>query len=196
MRISAVKTRNNHPRSGFTLLEMVIVLVIVAVTVGGAVTFMIRSSDERQLLNTTEEIEVLAKRARTISILHQTPYAIEFRPGRVKLLPLAEAGVDERTTALGRTIGGERVQQAGPGGRQPVREEIVLGGDQSMFIRRWNSEAMLPMSDRIIHIWRFDPDGLCEPVTVRLVRGESWINSTFHPLTATVPEDGREFEFR
>lgn len=175
---------------------MVIVLVIVAVTVGGAVTFMIRSSDERQLLNTTEEIEVLAKRARTISILHQTPYAIEFRPGRVKLLPLAEAGVDERTTALGRTIGGERVQQAGPGGRQPVREEIVLGGDQSMFIRRWNSEAMLPMSDRIIHIWRFDPDGLCEPVTVRLVRGESWINSTFHPLTATVPEDGREFEFR
>lgn len=197
MRISAAKTRNSRrPGSGFTLLEMVIVLLILAVTIGGAVTFMIQSSDERQLRESSDHIELLAKRARTISILHQTPYAIEFRPGRVKLLPLAESGVDERTTALGRTIGGERVELAGPTGRQPVREEVVIDNDQAMFIRRWNSDALLPMSDRIIHIWRFDPDGLCEPVTVRLERGDSWMSSTFHPLTATVPEDGREFEFR
>ena len=77
---SAAKTTES--RRGFTLLEIVIVLAIAAVIMGGAVGMMVYSSDERVLRDASGEIEMLAKRARTTAILQQTPYALEFRQGR------------------------------------------------------------------------------------------------------------------
>lgn len=178
--ISAVRTCDRH--RGFTLIEIVMVLAISAMLLGGAVALMVFRTDERALRNAAGEIELLAKRARTIAILHQTPYALEFRPGSVRLLPLAEAGQDETKTALGQTIGGEKVETDDGS----VHDAYTLDGDMACFVRRWNSADWLPMSDRIIHVWRFDPDGLCEPVSVRLSVGPNFIETTFHPLTATV----------
>ena len=36
--------------------------------------------------------------------------------------------------------------------------------------------------------WRFDPNGLCEPISVRyeIDEGESWLEQDYHPLTASV----------
>ena len=72
------------------------VLAIAGIVMGGAVGFMIFSSDERALRNASGEIELMAKRARTIAILQQTPYAVEFREGRVNLLPWAQAGMQDK----------------------------------------------------------------------------------------------------
>jgi hypothetical protein len=160
------------------------VLAITAALIGGAVTFMVFNSDERELRNASGEVELLAKRARTIAILQQKPYAIEFRPGSIRLLPFAEAGQDETQTALGQTIGGEVVETGSQNG--PVRDRINLNAPMEPFVRRWNTEDWLPMSDRIIHVWRFDPDGLCEPLGVRLNLGRNYIETIYHPLTATV----------
>lgn len=168
------------------------VLAIAAMLAGGAVAFMIFSSDERMLRDYSGQIELLAKRARTVAILQQTPYAIEFRPGRVKLLPFAEAGQDESRTALGQRIGGERVEPQPQGENSPVRDEVVLKEGMATFLRRWNSDEWLPMSDRITHIWRFDPDGLCEPVGIRLVVGPNFIEDAYHPLTASIRETAME----
>lgn len=187
MTTSAARTSDRS--RGFTLIEIVMVLAIATLLMGGAVALMFYSSDERILRDTSGEIEVLAKRARTISILQQTPYALEFRPGRVRLLPLAEAGNDEKTTALGRSIGGAAALDESKGaGRGPVREEMTVDSDIAVFIRRWNGSNWLPMSEQTTHIWRFDPDGLSEPVSIRLVVGESSAEDTYHPLTATISE--------
>ena len=176
--------RTCKPSHGFSLLEIVMVLAIAAALLGGAVTLMVFNSDERELRNASGEIELLAKRARTIAILQQTPYAIEFRPGSVRLLPFAEAGQDETKTALGQTIGGEVVHTDSPNG--PVHDQISLDAGMQSFVRRWNTEDWLPMSDRMIHVWRFDPDGLCEPLGVRVAIGRNYIETIYHPLTATV----------
>jgi prepilin-type N-terminal cleavage/methylation domain-containing protein len=182
--------RTSSKRSGFTLIEIVMVLAIASMLLGGAVAVMVFSSDERELRDTSGQIELLAKRARTIAILQQTPYAIEFRPGIIRLLPLAEAGQEEKKTALGQTVGGEKVEFDDPNG--PVRNELTLGAGIASFIRRWNTEEWLPMSDRIIHIWRFDPDGLCEPLGVRFTIGRNYIEDTYHPLTAAIRETAME----
>ena len=71
--------RTTKPQRGFTLIEIVMVLAIAGVVMAGAVGFMISSSDERALRNTSGEIELLAKKARASAILHQTSYALEFR---------------------------------------------------------------------------------------------------------------------
>jgi prepilin-type N-terminal cleavage/methylation domain-containing protein len=180
---SAARTNERRRPAGFTLIEIVIVLAIAAVVMGGAVGLMVYSSDERVLRNASGEIELLAKRARTTAILLQTPYALEFREGRVKLLPLAEAGRDEKFTAGGNKIGGERVLTD-----SAERWDYELEGGMQVLVRRWNSREFLPTRKNTVHVWRFDPNGLCEPISVRLVLDESWAEDTYHPLTATIRE--------
>ena len=177
---SAAKT--NRP-TGFTLLEIVIVLAVSAIILGSAVGLMVFSSDKRVLSETSGEIELLAKRARTTAILQQTPYALEFREGVVRLLPLAEAGNDEKRTAGGHRIGGEPVTPSGGEHRQ-----YMWDGALEVFIRRWNSTEWLNTGKNSLHIWRFDPTGLCEPISVRLVLDKSWEEDTYHPLTASIHE--------
>lgn len=195
MTISAARIYKRPGRSnGFTLIEIVLVLVIAAVLVGGAVGYMVYSSDERVLRDVSGEVELLAKRARTTSMLQQTPYALEFREGVVRLLPLAQAGADEKLTALGATIGGDRVDEETPGRRSPVHAEYRFPGDMNVVIRRWNSDAWLTTQRNSLHIWRFDPDGLSEPISLRYEINESRLQDTFHPLTASIRET--EFEIR
>jgi len=186
MMTSAVRTGERH--GGFTLIEIVLVMLIAGVIIGGAVGYMVYSSDERVLRDTSGEVELLAKRARTTSVLQQTPYALEFRDGVVRLLPLAEAGADEKLTVLGRTIGGDRVDEDAPRTRAPVRAEYRFPAGMNVVIRRWNSDTWLTTEKNSLHIWRFDPDGLCEPITLRYEINESRAQDTFHPLTATIRE--------
>ncbi len=182
---SAVKTSKHGRPRGFTLIEIVIVLAIAAVVMGGAVGLMVYSSDERVLRNASGEIELLAKRARTTAILLQKPYALEFREGIVKLMPLAEAGRDEKRTVGGRRIGGEPVVQESGG----ERWQYQLEGGMEVSVRRWNSSAWLATRKKTVHVWRFDPNGLCEPISVRLALENSWTEDSFNPLTATVREN-------
>lgn len=183
MTISAVRTRSDRSRGGFTLLEIVIVLAIAALIMGGAMGMMIYSSNERLLSDASGEIELLAKRARTTAILQQTPYALEFREGIVRLMPLAQAGRSEKRTVGGRRIGREPVDDGGG-----ERWELPLERDLSVFIRRWNTSEWLPTVKNAVHVWRFDPTGLCEPISVRLTVDSSWSEDTYHPLTATIRE--------
>ena len=163
------------------------VLAIAAVVMGGAVGLMIYSSDERTLRDASGEIELMAKRARVTSILHQTPYALEFREGIVRLLPLAEAGKDEKKNAFK-----SRGEVAPPAEAANESRQFVFENGLNVFIRRWNSDEWLGTAKSAVHVWRFDPDGLCEPVSVRLTLDKSWSEDTYHPLTATIRESALE----
>lgn len=174
---------------GFTLLEIVIVLLVFAVILGGAITTVVLSSSERALLNASGEIELLAKKARTASILHQKPYAIEFRENSLRLLPFVVASQSERKTALGNEIGGTAVDRESD---PTFREEISIDPDITLSIRRWNSANFVAPSKNFVPVWRFDPNGLSEPITVRMTVGESYAQDTYHPLTATIADSELE----
>ncbi len=179
--ISAAKTSHDPAHAGFSLLEIVIVLAIAAVILGGAVGRMVYSSDERVIRNTSGEIELLAKRARTMAILHQAPYALEFRQKQVRILPYAEAGEDERRKIRGREIGGAVVKDA-----EESENEIQLPAEMQISIRRWNADKWLPTGKDTVHVWRFNSDGLCEPISVRMALENSQGEDDYHPLTATI----------
>jgi prepilin-type N-terminal cleavage/methylation domain-containing protein len=183
--ILAVRTTKRQ--RGFTLIEIVMVLAISAIVMGGAIGLMIFSSDERVLRNASGEIELLAKRARTIAILNQTPYALEFREGIVRLLPLAQAGMDLKESSRRR----EKIDESEATGGDESRQ-ISLEGGVEISIRHWNSEQWLTTLKKTVHVWRFDPDGLCEPISIRYSLGKSWAEDTFHPLTATISESALE----
>jgi type II secretory pathway pseudopilin PulG len=174
---------------GFTLLEIVIVLLVAGIVFGAAIAVMLGSSTKRTLASASSEIELLAKKARTASILHQKPYAIEFRENSLHLLPFAEASETERTTALGNQIGGTAVDsQTGP----TLHEDLSIDSDISLSVRRWNSGDFLTPAKNLVPVWRFDPNGLSEPITVRMTIGESYAQDTYHPLTATIADSELE----
>lgn len=183
-----------HPKiysnssAGFTLLEIVIVLIIAALVVGGSIATVMLNDSERILSNQSGEIELLAKKARTSAILHQTPYAIEFHPNSIKLLPLSQSVLNKRTTALGREIGGSDNTPPAPRATQT----LSIDPNILISIRRWNTADFITPDKNVIPVWRFDPDGLCEPITVRLTLDNSYAQDTYHPLTATITDSELE----
>lgn len=189
--ISAARTTEFRP--GFTLIEIVMVLAIAAMVAGGAITYMVVSSDERALKDVSGDVEVMAKRARATSILQQTPYALEFRQGEVRLLPFAESGLDDMKMPSGNDIGGNRVESEGqPKARTPVRDQMALPGNMVVSIRRWNSQTMIPLERNRVEVWRFDPDGLCEPIAIHYAMEKSWAEDAYHPLTASIRDSQLE----
>ncbi len=185
-----VKARNPATaKGGFTLLEIVVVLLLAGVVFGGAVAVMVGSSTQRTLTSASGEIELLAKKARTASILHQKPYAIEFRENSLHLLPYAEASETERTTALGNEIGGTVAD--GESG-STLREDVSMDPKISLSMRHWNTQDFIIPTKNLVPVWRFDPNGLSEPVTVRMTIGESYAEDTYHPLTATIADSELE----
>lgn len=183
--ISAVRTIKG--RRGFTLLELVIVLAIASLVMGGAIGMMVYSSDERALRDASTEIESMAKRARASAILNQTPYALEFTEGLVRLMPLAEVVGMEGAMPTGTQIAmDDSAPMAGD------RSEFSLGKDMELHVRRWGAKGWDNVEKKVVHVWRFDPDGLCEPLGLRLVLGGNWIEDEYHPLTAAIRETQME----
>ncbi len=183
MMISAARIRSNKPHAaGFTLLEIVVVLVIIAVISGGAIGMMVLSSDERKLDDATSEIESMAKRARTIAGLQQRPYALEFNDGKVSLMPLAEAMLppDRREEAAALLEAG--AQQTN---RFTSEHASWTAGDgMVILVKRWASDEFISITGKNREVWRFDPESPCEPISVRLQLEKSWEEAEFNPLTA------------
>jgi len=181
---SAVRThRAAKPTgTGFTLLEIVIVLAIIMVLAGGAVGYMVYNSATRRMQRAAGEVEMMAKRARALAILGQTPYSLVFCDGRVRMMPLAEVGVEdpEHLEEL-RAIATEE------GRPVPIHAEFQAENGMVLGLRRWGRDEWLVFDDeRTLMVWRFDPDGLCEPVSLRFEvdDGKSWLEQEYHPLTA------------
>ncbi|MFT4175762.1 MAG: prepilin-type N-terminal cleavage/methylation domain-containing protein [Luteolibacter sp.] len=176
MTTSAVRIRNDL-RGGFTLLEIVIVLALSAMIVGGAIGLMVYSSDERALRDASSQIEVLAKKARTKAILKQRPYAIVFHAGTASLAPFGPRGSSSAASSHDGTT--EEEPELNP--------VVTLPEDMQLSILRWNTgEKWIRIQHDATQIWRFDPEGLSEPIGIRYQIGQSWQQDTYHPLTATI----------
>lgn len=182
---SAAKTK--ALRGGFTIIEIVMVLAIAAIVAAGGIGLMVSSADERELSRVSGEIELMAKQARTKAVLQQTPYAMEFSEDGIRVLPLAQAiEAAEKSSSRGKK------KTPPKEGESPGKGPLVLEEKMSVSIRRWRSDVLLTTSKSAVHLWRFDPDGLCEPLSVHLTCNKSWSEDSYHPLTATISESQLE----
>lgn len=164
-------------------------LVIGTLLIGGTAAVMTFSSDEYALKKASREVEALAKRARATSSLKQIPYALEFTPGLVRLMPLAEAlgSVEPADELFERPTEDEPAPES-----KAVRWELSLDNGMQARLRRWDSEEWLAIAEGEREIWRFDPDGLCEPIGVELTLEGGRLGMTFNPLTAAISQSTYE----
>lgn len=184
---------SNHARNrGFTLLEIVIVLGLIGIALGGAITYMVATSSERVLKGAAKDVELLTQKARAIAILQQIPYAITVTEGRLRMGPLVEAGYSDRDLEDRQSY---EQQLRESGATMPKFSPIRADLDLSQFavsIRRWGGSQYQPMRRADPEVWRFDPNGLCEPIGLRLEYEDGWIEMEFHPLSASIREQFME----
>ncbi len=192
----AARTPSKASAGGFTLLEIVIVLLAIAVVAGSAIGMMVLSRDERVLSEATGEVGLLAKRARTLAALQQRPYALEFYENRVTLMPFAEAMLDpeQRATAAAalEAEAAESPDAVAASRFNSIHASWAAGDEMQLYVRRWASDQWVPIDGKNRQVWRFDTEGFCEPVRVRFQLGKSWEEAEFHPLTASIRDRSSE----
>jgi len=76
----------------------------------------------------------------------------------------------------------------------PRRE--VIEGDYFVEVRRWGTDNFIPIVEREEQTWIFDPNGLCEPVAVRISKddGRNTITRVFHPLTGLAADEATSID--
>ena len=175
---------------GFSLIEMVIALTLVVLVITiGAISFK-GSENERIMTEASARLEAMAARGHAMSVLHQKPFWLEFKANRVLLVgadikakPIVDDGFTESWVE----------EEA-----EPLQEVIYedLSSDVEVSLRRWGSpedEWLTPKKDQVLY-WQFQSTGLCEPVSIRLLREDSWLIMHMHPLTGRVDEEESSIE--
>lgn len=191
MTVSHPLMKLRHKR-GFTLLEMVIVLALIGLAMGGAMALFITTSAERRLKGISGDLELLAKRARAVSMVQQTPYAITIFEQSARLSPLVEAGYTDDQLRERLDLEEAAMQSGKPSPKfSPVRETVSLEGF-AVAVMRWGSDNWMPMLRSDPQVWRFDPNGICEPMGIRVEYEDGWIEMEFHPLNASIRDRSME----
>lgn len=203
MMTSAAKSSNKQTnglgglRAGMTLLEVVIALSLVALIVGiGAIKYA-DGADERALRDAATKIEAMASRGHAMSILHQKPFWLRFEQGVVVLAgadvkaPPMEGELDSLLEEGSLLDDAESLLEEGQS-MEMIYDELPT--EALVLVRRWGAPDDAwdePDEDHDI-TWQFQSTGLCEPVSIRLESGESWIQMQMHPLTARVETEEME----
>lgn len=150
---------------GFTLLELMIVLVIIMLVVGLGTMSFDGVMQEQELRKPVLEFKDLAAEAVRRATLYERPQVLIFDKAGV-VMPL-------------------RMPRAGDDTPVPVKR-CVLPPDMSLSLRRFGAERFAPAEGQRLII---SPSGLCEPLTARFDRGQSWFEVTLDPLTGAAKEE-------
>ena len=160
IRAAAKSGQPGRRTGGYTLLEIALVVTIIVLLVGAVVPLSSGFVREQRLRDSVRGLLVLAKTARTEAMT--TGRAAEVVFGKDGFA-LQRAGEEEPSESV-RLPRGTRYQLLPFGADKPLR----------------------PDGQR----WIFQPTGLCEPLTVRIMEDEAWIEVRFDPLTAGIEEEG------
>ncbi len=105
--------------TGFTLLELLLVLVVVSIAFGIAVPLFMRSFQSHRLRTAGRTMIMTVKYARNMSVLKQRAYALrfEFEAGRIDLV-----SGDSTLSGFSRSIDGVALDWVKRDGHEAVRE--------------------------------------------------------------------------
>lgn len=144
---------------GYTLIEIALVLAIMVMIIGAAIPLSSGFMREQRLRDPVRELLILAKTART------------------------EAMTTGRATAVVFEKGGFGLQRPGA---EELAESYRLPPGMSYTLMPFGSEKAARPDGQT---WIFQPTGMCEPVTFRLVEDDAWMEVTFDPLTANISQE-------
>ena len=170
---SAHKTSSNpYFKSGLSLLEVVVALFLMGLLMTFGLVAFNGTDNDKELRKAVIEFETLSSRARSLSFLTQSPHRISIcGPRTIKLEePFGKNG----------------------SGKYVARDTFT--SKASISLRRWGAKdadwlEYDQKNEEPNVYWYFSPTGLCEPVSVRLLDGNSWVVLHMDPLTGRIQEE-------
>jgi prepilin-type N-terminal cleavage/methylation domain-containing protein len=148
--------RASRHRAGYTLLEISLVVAIIVLLAGASVPLVTGFTREQRLRDTVRELLVLAKTARTEAMTTGVPSRVIFGKKGFAVFH----GADEDPSVVAR-----------------------LPAGTTYLIRPFGTEKRERPDNQA---WLFQPSGLSEPLQVRVIEGDAWIEVEFDPLTAGI----------
>ena len=186
----AQRHTKNRQVAGFTLLEIVFVLSMIAILVTWLTVSLSTVESEQKLREAAGRIELLAKRGLSIAVMQQRPYQLTITASSVSIAPRFALGPDESVYIEN--------EQDGAGGESGSFDDITaseaIDADVSYEIKRWQSDDWVALEGDERIVITLNPIGLIEPFMIRCSMGESWIMHELHPLTAGVRDEEMSIE--
>lgn len=182
--------RRGQPAGGFTLLEIVFVLGMVAMLVTWLTLSIGTVETEQKLREASGSIESLAKRGRNIAVRQQRTYHLIIGKDSISIAPQYVLDGSE-----------DSIIEPEDGDTEVPREnfeDITVSENTdtevTYEIKRWRSDEWeLIDGDKEITL-TLDPVGLVEPISIRCSIGKSWLIHELHPLTAGVRDEEMSVE--
>ena len=180
----------NRQVAGFTLLEIVFVLSMIAILVTWLTVSLSTVESEQKLREAAGRIELLAKRGLSIAVMQQRPYQLAITASSVSIAPRYALGPDEAVYMEN--------EEDGAGGESGSFDDITaseaIDADVSYEIKRWQSDDWVTLEGDKRIVITLNPIGLIEPFMIRCSMGESWIMHELHPLTAGIRDEEMSIE--
>jgi type II secretory pathway pseudopilin PulG len=190
MNLHAVRTRPRSARwAAFTLLELCVVLLIIALLAGAAMPAMEAGFTEQALRGDAHELSMMVKTAMIKSGEQQRTYLISLDGKELLLEPAPAALANEDAASVAGTTPSATSSAHDDAATGPAPEDVTMTqtlGNALKFpdAQKKNTWETLPS----VH-WTFEPSGLCPLPRVRLERGNAYIEMSFNALTGDVEDE-------
>jgi type IV pilus assembly protein PilE len=175
-------------RRGFTLLEMVMVLVIIAILAALAMPSFQSAFTEQAVRHDAHQLALMVKTAMIQSAEQHRAYVIELSSTSMALHPVGEAAADPDASASASDDDASATQSP----MEDVEVTSTLDSPNQLLAPdpdkpdKW---AAMPANTQ----WIFEPGELCSAPRVRLTRGEAWLEMSFSALTGNVENETYSF---
>ncbi|MEM7699881.1 MAG: prepilin-type N-terminal cleavage/methylation domain-containing protein [Verrucomicrobiota bacterium] len=202
-------TPKRSNEAGFTLVEIIIALSVLAILAGMAIPAFDGIRKEREARAPIDALYAMARDARQRAMEERRPYQLlldreGFRASRFltpyggverfEELQLEVAELDrrdamieasrERGIDLGNVVVDPRLDALQEGLRYLA--EYTLEPGLQISVRTWEDIEWENLSGGNYRRWVFQPNGMCEPMRVRVEADDSFFEVEFSPLTADI----------
>ena len=175
---------------GFSLLEIVFVLAMIAMLTTWLTLSVSTVETEQKLREASAGIESLAKRARNIAVKQQRAYQLTISAGGISIAPQYQQYSEEDDFTQDEQNEDRATEQR----FDDITASEVTDGDVTYEIKRWRSDDWeLIEGDKKV-VLALDPIGLVEPISIRCSIGKSWLIHELHPLTAGIRDEEMNIE--
>jgi prepilin-type N-terminal cleavage/methylation domain-containing protein len=210
-RHSAIRFR--QPR-GFTLIEIIIALTIVAVLAAAAVPMLKGFQDERVAREPVAKLVQMAREVRMRAMTEKRPYQVAFHSKGFTAsryfnpyLQLAELEefiataenppAEEKPFETNDLDNGGKLTKTtdlpmappAPKYDEHWTEKYEMPEDMQYAIQFWYDTELMFLEGDLVKLWVFQPSGICQPLKVHIQRESATFDVEFAALTADIVKE-------